>query len=98
MKKNNLAVICNIPTTIAQNTDGTYSSGSWKINRKNIGQLLGNRFSIHCHKTDDSYIQGTIVGVEVDPSDIARTIIKFSPDRTSINGSTFSWGQEKAYY
>ena len=98
MRKSNLAVISKIPSSVYPSPSGDPAimfSRSWKINTKNIGNLFGHQFSIHSSKKSKSHIQGTIVGATMDGD---RTIIHFEVNNNIVDGSTLSWGQEKAYY
>jgi len=99
--KHNLAVIVKQPENhgVVLNASGTKTSYAWVLNKKNIGNLLGGRFSIHPAQKTMSIDQGTIVGVNFHHSNGRdRVAIEFRPDNNSVDGSLFSWGQEKAYW
>jgi hypothetical protein len=99
--KKNLAVITTEPwNEVSTNPDGTRESGYWTLNIRNAGNLLnGGIFSLHKSQSDISYDQGKIVGIEVIPHlDRQRVVIKYRPESNPVDGSTLSWGQEKAYY
>jgi hypothetical protein len=104
MKHHNIAVIItnsksSIP--IRNNVDGTRVSGNWKINLKNLPNLLdGGRFSLHTSKSAVSHDQGQIIGVRVvhDQCLGRRVEITYQPDLHHVDGASLAWGQEKAYW
>lgn len=95
--KNNLAVFTqDSHASVFELGGGYFMYIGAKLSQNKLGDLIGNWFSVHESKEENSVIAGKIVGFEYDEQ---RVNIVFKRVATiSVAGKLLDWGHEKCYH